>query len=69
MAEEELSDPKKYLEDSCKSKCVKPLLGYQACIQRVEGDESGQKHCTGQYFDYWSCVDKCVAPKLFGQLK
>ncbi|KAK3030343.1 hypothetical protein RJ639_038299, partial [Escallonia herrerae] len=40
-----------------------------ACVKRVEGDETGHKHCTGQYFDYWCCVDKCVAPKLFADLK
>ena len=33
----------------------------QACVKRVEGDDSGHKHCTGQYFDYWFCVDKCVS--------
>lgn len=32
----------------------------QACVKRIEGDETGQKHCTGQYFDYWSCIDKSV---------
>ncbi|GMH15645.1 hypothetical protein Nepgr_017486 [Nepenthes gracilis] len=69
MADEELVDPKKYLEETCKPKCVKPLRAYQACVKRVEGDESGHKHCTGQYFDYWSCVDKCVAPRLFSKLK
>ncbi|KAI5597400.1 hypothetical protein BDE02_02G063600 [Populus trichocarpa] len=68
-ADEELVDQKKYLEDSCKPKCVKPLLEYEACVKRVEGDESGHKHCTGQYFDYWYCIDKCVAPKLFSKLK
>ncbi|XP_011044295.1 PREDICTED: uncharacterized protein LOC105139521 [Populus euphratica] len=68
-ADEELVDQKKYLEDSCKPKCVKPLLEYEACVKRVEGDESGQKHCTGQYFDYWFCIDKCVAPKLLSKLK
>ncbi|XP_004308600.1 PREDICTED: cytochrome b-c1 complex subunit 6-like [Fragaria vesca subsp. vesca] len=62
-------DQKKYLEDSCQPKCVKPLIEYQACVKRIEGDDSGYKHCTGQYFDYISCVDKCVAPKLFGKLK
>ncbi|KAG6478231.1 hypothetical protein ZIOFF_061666 [Zingiber officinale] len=41
----------------------------QACIERVKGDETGQKHCTGQYFDYWSCVDGLVAPSLFEKLK
>lgn len=33
----------------------------QACENRVKEDETGHKHCTGQYFDYWSCVDKCVS--------
>ncbi|MED6118797.1 hypothetical protein PIB30_006296 [Stylosanthes scabra] len=69
MADDEPVDPKRYLEDSCKPKCVKPLLEYQACIKRIDGDDSGHKHCTGQYFDYWSCIDKCVAPKLFPKLK
>ncbi|XP_017254659.1 cytochrome b-c1 complex subunit 6-1, mitochondrial-like [Daucus carota subsp. sativus] len=69
MADEEPSDQKKYLEDSCKPKCVKPFLEYKACVQRIEGDDSGHKHCTGQYFDYWQCVDKCVAPKLLETLK
>ncbi|KAK7331676.1 hypothetical protein VNO80_28413 [Phaseolus coccineus] len=69
MADEEPVDQKRYLEDSCKPKCVKPLLEYQACIKRIHGDESGQKHCTGQYFDYWFCIDKCVAPRLFTKLK
>jgi hypothetical protein len=33
----------------------------QACVKRVEGDDTSQKHCTGQYFDYWFCIDKCVS--------
>jgi len=33
----------------------------QACVKRVESDEQGQKHCTGQYFDYWGCIDQCVS--------
>ncbi|XP_015886421.1 cytochrome b-c1 complex subunit 6-1, mitochondrial [Ziziphus jujuba] len=69
MADEELVDQKKDLEDSCQPKCVKPLLEYQACVKRIDGDDTGNKHCTGQYFNYWSCVDKCVAPKLFEKLK
>ncbi|KAK3012182.1 hypothetical protein RJ639_010877 [Escallonia herrerae] len=128
-ADDEPVDPKKYLEESCKPKCVKSYLDYQsngyclssydsscatqnfnklfcvlartsgslisrmqvwrcydgdegkgilakrmnadllACAKRVEADETGHKHCTGQYFDYWHCVDKCVAPKLFTKLK
>uniref|UniRef100_A0A453HMN8 Complex III subunit VI n=1 Tax=Aegilops tauschii subsp. strangulata TaxID=200361 RepID=A0A453HMN8_AEGTS len=45
------------------------LYDAQKCIKRVEADDTGHKHCTGQYFDYWSCIDKCVAPKLFEKLK
>ncbi|KAB1206962.1 hypothetical protein CJ030_MR7G008122 [Morella rubra] len=33
-ADEELVDPKKYLEESCKPKCVKPLLEYQ-CVDAI----------------------------------
>ncbi|XP_024968014.1 cytochrome b-c1 complex subunit 6-like [Cynara cardunculus var. scolymus] len=69
MGDVEPVDQKKYLEDSCKPKCVRPLIEYQACVKRVEGDDSGEKHCTGQYFDYWHCIDKAVAPKLFEKLK
>uniref|UniRef100_A0A453HMC8 Cytochrome b-c1 complex subunit 6 n=1 Tax=Aegilops tauschii subsp. strangulata TaxID=200361 RepID=A0A453HMC8_AEGTS len=68
-ADEEPVDPKKYLEERCKPQCVKPLYEYEKCIKRVEADDTGHKHCTGQYFDYWSCIDKCVAPKLFEKLK
>jgi len=68
-ADAEPVDPKNYLEERCKPQCVKSLYDYERCMKRVENDDSGQKHCTGQYFDYWSCVDKCVAPKLFDKLK
>ncbi|KAK9219930.1 hypothetical protein WN943_008577 [Citrus x changshan-huyou] len=59
-ADEEIADPKKYLEEACKPKCVKSLIEYEACVKRIEADDTGSKHCTGQYFDYLSCVDKCV---------
>ncbi|KAM0904885.1 hypothetical protein ACQ4PT_017745 [Festuca glaucescens] len=69
MADEEPVDPKKYLEERCKPNCVKPFYAYEKCVKRVEADDTGHKHCTGQYFDYLSCVDKCVASKLFEKLK
>ncbi|KAJ8547439.1 hypothetical protein K7X08_011025 [Anisodus acutangulus] len=69
MLDEEVVDPKATMEVTCKPKCVRQLKEYQACTRRIEGDESGSKHCTGQYFDYWQCIDKCVAPKLFEKLK
>uniref|UniRef100_A0A804N6T4 Cytochrome b-c1 complex subunit 6 n=1 Tax=Zea mays TaxID=4577 RepID=A0A804N6T4_MAIZE len=58
MADAEPVDQKNYLEERCKPQCVKTLYDYEKCVKRVESDGSGQKHCTGQYFDYWSCVDK-----------
>ncbi|CAA3032655.1 cytochrome b-c1 complex subunit 6 [Olea europaea subsp. europaea] len=61
MADDEPIDPKKELEERCKAPCTRPLREYQACAKRIQGDESGNKHCTGQYFDYWRCVDKCVS--------
>ncbi|XP_058191861.1 cytochrome b-c1 complex subunit 6-1, mitochondrial [Rhododendron vialii] len=69
MSDEEPVDPKKELEEACKPKCVKSLIDYKKCVERIQGDESGHKHCTGQYFDFWGCIDKCVAPKLFVKLK
>ena len=67
--EEEAVDTRPELEEYCKPKCVKAWVAYQECVDRVEKDTTGEAHCTGQYFDYWACVDKCVAPKLFDSLK
>ncbi|KAL2511919.1 Ubiquinol-cytochrome C reductase hinge protein [Abeliophyllum distichum] len=69
MADDEPVDPKREFEERCKAPCTRPLKEYQACAKRINGDETGHKHCTGQYFDYWNCVDKCVAVKLFSHLK
>ncbi|KAI3426882.1 hypothetical protein D9Q98_006828 [Chlorella vulgaris] len=69
MADEEPVNPQHAVEEACKPQCVKLLLQYEACAERVEKDESGEAHCTGQYFDYWHCIDKCAAKPLFAQLK
>ncbi|KAL5668413.1 hypothetical protein ACJX0J_020634, partial [Zea mays] len=58
MADEEVTDPKAFLEERSKAKCVSQWYEYQKCVKRIENDETGHKHCTGQYFDYWKCVDK-----------
>lgn len=34
----------------------------QACAERIKSDKTGQAHCSGQYFDFWHCVDHCVSP-------
>lgn len=39
----------------------------QACSKRIEG--KADAHCTGQFFDMWQCIDKCVAPRLMPLLK
>eukprot|EP00240_Pyramimonas_obovata_P019041 CAMPEP_0118933272 /NCGR_PEP_ID=MMETSP1169-20130426/11860_1 /TAXON_ID=36882 /ORGANISM="Pyramimonas obovata, Strain CCMP722" /LENGTH=69 /DNA_ID=CAMNT_0006876011 /DNA_START=82 /DNA_END=291 /DNA_ORIENTATION=+ len=69
MSDEEPVDPKPEIEEACKPRCVKALLAYQACAERIESDETGEAHCTGQYFDYYSCIDKCAASTLFSKLK
>jgi ubiquinol-cytochrome c reductase subunit 6 len=40
----------------------------QACTARVEAKIAAAKpgeevhaHCTGQYFDFWHCIDHCVS--------
>lgn len=68
MSDEDPVDPKIQLEEDCKPQCVKSLLAYQACAERIQSDETGEAHCTGQYFDYYACIDKCVAPVLFTKL-
>lgn len=64
-----MSDPKPEYEELCKPHCVKQMLQYEACAERIKDDKTGQAHCTGQYFDYYHCVDKCAAKKLFAALK
>ncbi|KAM0909833.1 hypothetical protein ACQ4PT_014557 [Festuca glaucescens] len=56
--DEEASDPKALLEAQTKAKCVRQWYLYKDCVKRIADDETGHKHCTGQYFDYWKCVDK-----------
>lgn len=34
--------------------------GYEACIKRVAASGDEEAHCTGQYLDFWKCVDACV---------
>lgn len=65
MDEEDVVCPKPKLEERCKRDCVGLFKEAQKCAKRVEADETGEAHCTGQYFDYWKCIDKCVAKQLF----
>lgn len=67
--DEDPVDHRPDLEEACKPKCAKFIAAYDACVARVEKDTTGEAHCTGQYFDMWGCVDKCVAPNLFKNTK
>ncbi|KAF8063094.1 QCR6-1 [Scenedesmus sp. PABB004] len=69
MVEYTEDDPKPQLEDECKVDCLKEWHNYQECAKRIESSDHDDAHCTGWAFDYWKCVDKCVAPKLFKLLK
>ncbi|KAF5837872.1 ubiquinol:cytochrome c oxidoreductase 8 kDa subunit [Dunaliella salina] len=62
-------DQKPQIEEECKPHCVKQWQEYKACVERIQGDTTGQAHCSGQYFDFWHCVDHCAAPKIFSRLK
>jgi len=35
---------------------------------RIAGNKEGL-NCEPWTFDYWKCVDKCAAPKIFALLK
>eukprot|EP00216_Chloropicon_sp_CCMP2111_P004210 CAMPEP_0198234604 /NCGR_PEP_ID=MMETSP1446-20131203/589_1 /TAXON_ID=1461542 ORGANISM="Unidentified sp, Strain CCMP2111" /NCGR_SAMPLE_ID=MMETSP1446 /ASSEMBLY_ACC=CAM_ASM_001112 /LENGTH=80 /DNA_ID=CAMNT_0043915409 /DNA_START=9 /DNA_END=251 /DNA_ORIENTATION=- len=67
--EDDVVDIRPELEETCKPKCVKAFVQYQQCVERIASDTTGDAHCTGQYFDYWACIDECTAPKLFQKLK
>ncbi len=60
-------DPKIELDKKCHQPCVKHWDEYQKCTERIAKKGSGT--CEPWMMDYWTCVDKCTAPKLFAQLK
>ncbi|BAM79707.1 cytochrome c reductase hinge protein [Cyanidioschyzon merolae strain 10D] len=65
----ETVDPKVEIEESCRPQCIRQLIEYEDCTKRIENDPAGEAHCTGQYLDFWRCIDLCVASKLFVRLK
>eukprot|EP00293_Proteomonas_sulcata_P009220 CAMPEP_0184309916 /NCGR_PEP_ID=MMETSP1049-20130417/21210_1 /TAXON_ID=77928 /ORGANISM="Proteomonas sulcata, Strain CCMP704" /LENGTH=75 /DNA_ID=CAMNT_0026623177 /DNA_START=12 /DNA_END=239 /DNA_ORIENTATION=+ len=73
---DEAVDPKPEIEEGCKSHCQKHLAALEACTERTnkaiaeaKPGEEVPNHCTGQYHDFWHCIDHCAAPKLFKELK
>jgi hypothetical protein len=48
----------------CRTSCLNRSWGVQKCAKRVETDETGEAHCTGQFFDFWKCQDACVSTHM-----
>eukprot|EP00276_Gloeochaete_wittrockiana_P002998 CAMPEP_0184656260 /NCGR_PEP_ID=MMETSP0308-20130426/16134_1 /TAXON_ID=38269 /ORGANISM="Gloeochaete witrockiana, Strain SAG 46.84" /LENGTH=66 /DNA_ID=CAMNT_0027093291 /DNA_START=76 /DNA_END=276 /DNA_ORIENTATION=- len=60
-------DMKPELEKECHSACKKFWEEYEACSERVHKVRRG--NCAPFFMDYYSCIDKCAAPKIFSKLK
>lgn len=39
-------DHKPEVEEKCMPKCEKFVAAYEACAERIQGDETGEAHCT-----------------------
>ena len=46
LEDDEPVDHKPIEEEKCKPKCQKFLELYEACVERISGDETGEAHCT-----------------------
>eukprot|EP00924_Labyrinthula_sp_SR-Ha-C_P000737 maker-scaffold_7-snap-gene-2.18-mRNA-1 protein AED:0.35 eAED:0.35 QI:159/1/1/1/1/1/3/121/68 len=66
---DELIDPKPLLEEKCKPKCSSWWKEYEACAERVRKSNNPEAHCSGQYFDFYHCIDKCAAPEMLKHVK
>jgi ubiquinol-cytochrome c reductase subunit 6 len=65
----EALDPKVLAENECNGRCASQWAQYNACAQRISNDKTGEKNCSGQYFDVWKCIDQCVrSTSLFSLL-
>ncbi|OUS46817.1 ubiquinol-cytochrome C reductase hinge domain-containing protein, partial [Ostreococcus tauri] len=62
--EEDPVDHKLEVETACAPKCEAFVRAYEACATRIESDETGEAHCTGQYFDMYKCVDECAKKEI-----
>ncbi len=67
QADEEPVDILPQLRQDCIKSCPVPKAAYEACIKRIE--KKGEGDCEAWYFDMLTCVDKCVAPKIFKHVK
>ncbi len=44
--DDEPVDHKPEVEEKCMPKCEKFVKLYEACAERIKGDETGEAHCT-----------------------
>lgn len=65
--DDEPVDHKLECEEKCMPKCEKFVKAYEACAERIKGDETGEAHCTGQYFDMYACVDECAKKEVMAR--
>jgi len=60
-------DPRPAIEEACKPGCASYWKKYEECAARVQA--KGEGHCSGQYFEFYHCIDHCAAPKIFKHIK
>lgn len=46
VEDDEPVDHKPEVEEKCMPKCEKFVAAYEACAERIQGDETGEAHCT-----------------------
>ena len=63
QSDEEVVDPMPKLREECRPSCPKQVKDYNACISRITEKKEGD--CEAWFIDLITCVDKCVAPKVF----
>ena len=58
--DEEPVDVRPAIVEKCKAKAenAKLFSEYIKCSERIK--KKGHGECTGQYFDFWKSMDKCV---------
>ena len=65
-------DVKPAADKACHAPCVAAWVAYEACGARLRARAAAGDHdgtCEPWAHDYWRCVDKCAAPKVFATLK
>ncbi|CAK8680746.1 unnamed protein product [Clavelina lepadiformis] len=64
-------DPMDEVKELCNnsSACKGYRVELDSCTDRVSSRSQTEEHCTQELFDFLHCSDKCVANKLFSNIK